>query len=128
MLDIFGSGMTENYDQRKVDNTKVGDAVIDTCAITDSAKPYETGIQHPEYNDGHWIIVETYDTEEEARKGHKRWVKAFSGKVLPNELTDRNESEFENLANSLGETFHKTYKRVSESSVSKFLRSGRKIK
>src|SRR5437016_4885712 len=37
-------------------------------------KPYETGIKHPLYNDGRWICVAAYDTPEEARAGHDRWV------------------------------------------------------
>jgi len=80
--------MMNNYEERNVKNTEVGKAIIDTSAINDSSKPYETGIQHPEYNKGDWIIVELYNTKEEAEKGHYKWVQKFSGKKLPASLID----------------------------------------
>jgi hypothetical protein len=76
------------YEQRKVANTKVKKAVIDTCAVNDSTQNFETGIVHPQYNNGSWIIVEQYDTEEQSRIGHNKWVKLMKAKNLPQELKD----------------------------------------
>jgi hypothetical protein len=35
-----------------IGNSKIGDAVIDTCYVPDSEKPCETGICHPRYRNG----------------------------------------------------------------------------
>jgi len=82
-LDMMGS-----YEQRKVKNTKIKDGEVDTCAVTDSTKPFETGIKHVRYNGGAWIIVELYDTKEEAIKGHDKWVDTMEANQLPEQLND----------------------------------------
>lgn len=46
-----------------------------TCAVTDSEEPFETGICHPNYNSGKWVIVEMYNSKERAQAGHDKWVK-----------------------------------------------------
>jgi len=81
-------GMFDNYDERKVDRFEKGKLIIDTCSVTDSDQPFETGIQHPKFNDGKWIIVEMYDSKEEAQIGHNKWVKKMTAKRLPKELRD----------------------------------------
>lgn len=63
-----------NYEERKVANYKENDLFVDTCRVSDSSKPYETAVAHPTYNNGELIIVELYDTIEEAKEGHERWV------------------------------------------------------
>ena len=88
--------MANNYEQRKVANTEINGAVIDTCAVTDSTKPYETGICHPAYNGGRWVIVEEYSSKEEAQAGHDKWVLTFTDK-LPSQLTDVGTSEINQL-------------------------------
>ena len=60
----------DDYEDRLVENTKQGDYEIDTCFCNDTNK-YETGISKLE-ND--WIIVEEYNTKDEASIGHKKWV------------------------------------------------------
>lgn len=63
--------------------------VVDTCGgINDSKHEYETAVAHPSYNDGKWIVVEGYDTEEEARDGHEKWVKIMTAESLPSILND----------------------------------------
>lgn len=84
--------MAFNYKERLVENTKVNGAVIDTCRVTDSSNAYEIDITHPYYNNNRWVIVETYDTKEEARRGHKKWVDIFSSPELPEVLTDEGTS------------------------------------
>ena len=43
---------------------------VDTCVPLDT-RTWETGIKP---NDKGWVIVEQYEDETEARKGHARWV------------------------------------------------------
>ncbi len=86
MFDFLG--MESNYKDRLVENTKVGGGEVDTVMVTDSEEPYETGICHPQYNEGSWVIVEMYNTKEEAKEGHKRWVEVFSKDELPIKLQD----------------------------------------
>jgi hypothetical protein len=100
MFDFFS--MMGTYDQRKVDNFTQGDLVIDTCCVTDSRQPYETAVQHPGYNDGDWVIVETYSTKEAAQEGHNRWVKVMTSTSLPAVLKDVSTAEIAELARAFG--------------------------
>lgn len=53
---------------------EIGDTTVDTILdCFDTGKP-ETGINR----DGSWIIVEQYYSEEAARAGHAKWVKAIT--------------------------------------------------
>ena len=61
---------------------------VDTCAISDSEQPYETAVGHPLYNSGELIIVEMYDTREDAAAGHVRWVETMTATELPTYLRD----------------------------------------
>jgi hypothetical protein len=49
---------------------KIVNITVDTCYTHDTGK-WETGI---EKNGDNWVIVEMYEGEEEAKKGHKKWV------------------------------------------------------
>jgi len=80
--------MANNYEERKVANFEENGLIVDTCAVTDSNKPYETGITHPSYNNGEWIIVELYSTKKEAEAGHKKWVNIMTSSKLPKLLKD----------------------------------------
>ena len=102
--------MNDDYESRLVDNTLINDAVIDTVAINDSKKPFETGIKHPSYNDGKWVVVELYNTKEEAQAGHDKWVAIFK-KGLPDSLTDVNESIIGDFAENMGCPVRVTHKR-----------------
>ena len=93
--------MANNYEERKVDNFTQGDIQVDTALINDSSKPYETGICHPAYNGGAWVIVELYNTKEEAQIGHDKWVKIMTSEVLPDTLKDVSTCEFINFRNAL---------------------------
>ena len=81
-LDMMG-----NYEERKVAHDEKDDWVVDTAAVSDSDEPFETGITHPRYNGGDWVIVGLYSTKEKAIVGHKKWIKKMSGK-LPKQLVD----------------------------------------
>lgn len=96
--------MAGNYEQRKVANYEgEGGLEIDTAAVTDSRKPYETGILHPQYNSGAWVIVELYDTKEEARAGHDKWVKIMTADILPAALRDVSSCEVAELADAFSD-------------------------
>jgi len=102
---MFGfMDMIGNYEARKIKNTVINEATIDTVAVGDSHLPYETGISHYRYNNGGWIIVELYGSKEEAEIGHEKWVKRFKGK-LPQKLKD---------VSSCGLSANTTYGRLDE--------------
>ena len=44
--------------------------IVDTVKAFDTGK-YETGI---EIDGDNWIITEKYETQEEAAKGHEKWI------------------------------------------------------
>lgn len=61
--------------------------MVDTAIVSDGKKPFETAVRHPRYNSDKWIIVEAYDTINQAGLGHQRWVAVMTGE-LPESLTD----------------------------------------
>ena len=71
-LDMFD--MIGNYEERLIGNDKVNGFEVDTVRVTDTGYYAETAIRHPELDDGYWIIVQEYETHEQAEKGHERWV------------------------------------------------------
>ncbi len=97
--------MMGNYDDRKVDryDSENGLEMVDTCSVTDGRKPFETAVEHPDYNDGEMIIVECYDTKEEAQKGHNKWAQLIKANNLPYVLTDCRNSEISQMCNEAGE-------------------------
>lgn len=91
-----------NYKERVVDHYEQDNLTIDTCFISDSSKDYETGIQHPKYNNGKWVIVELYDTRDEAVAGHKKWVLRMTTHALPEYLTDVSDCDIAELCSIAG--------------------------
>lgn len=79
-----------NHDERCVARLENPDArlLVSTVRVNDGDHPYETAIAHPEYNRGAMVIVEAYDTREEAAAGHERWVAAMTAPTLPESLAD----------------------------------------
>jgi hypothetical protein len=110
-MDLFGFGMLNNYEQRKVARDELEDTIIDTVLVTDSLQPYETAISHAKYNNGDWIVVEMYDTKEEANLGHDRWVKIMTNDNLPDELVDVSSCEIAQLWEGIGGE-KPSYKRI----------------
>jgi len=98
------------YELRKVDNYTKGEVQVDTCLVTDSEQPYETGACHPKYNKGDWVIVELYDTKELAQKGHDKWVKLMTAKKLPKSLKDVSSADIAKLCEAVGSDFRKPIK------------------
>jgi hypothetical protein len=92
-------GMMGTHEDRAVANYRIegvaGSVEFDTCSVTDyPSKPYETGLMHPDYNGGKWVIVEAYKTKEEAKAGHDKWVALYESGNLPKEITDCRFSDF----------------------------------
>jgi len=92
--------MKGNYEERKVACFEGDDFTVDTAAVTDSDQPYETGICHPKYNFGRWVIVEMYESKKEAKEGHDKWVSVMTSDDLPKELVDCGTSEIGKLASA----------------------------
>lgn len=86
MFDFFS--MEGTYNTRRIERYEEGDVFVSTARVTDSDKPFETAIAHPAYNGGKLVVVELYDTRDEAQQGHERWVEKMTAKTLPDELTD----------------------------------------
>jgi hypothetical protein len=84
--------MMDDYKERKVKRFEKDKLVVDTARVTDSTKPFETAVEHPDYKSGEFIVVENYDTKEDAEKGHERWVMTMTAETLPEELRDVSES------------------------------------
>jgi hypothetical protein len=90
------------YDQRKIDRYETDDLLVDTCAVSDSAQPYETAVAHPKYNDGKIVIVEMYESAALAQVGHDKWVATMTAETLPDNLRDVSTAGIAMLSDALG--------------------------
>lgn len=104
MDNMFGFLNAAPLDERKVEQwfSDDGKRMISTVRVNDGEKPFETAFEHPEYNDGSMVIVEAYDTREEAMDGHGRWLKIMLEGPLPDELTDCCNAGTAQLGNAFG--------------------------
>ena len=83
-----------NYSDRKVDRYNGEEGVmVSTAAVSDGREPFETAVQHPDYNEGKMVIVECYATKELAQVGHDKWQERVEKETLPKVLTDCQNSE-----------------------------------
>lgn len=86
---MFNFFFAADYEDRKVDNTVLDDGTeVDTCYVNDGHQPYETAVAHPQYNEGKWVIVEAYDTKDQAQDGHDRWINLMASDKRPSILKD----------------------------------------
>ena len=110
---FFGyDDMIGNYEQRKVANHKDDNVTVDTVRITDSDHNFETAVLSDEYKSGKWIVLEEYDTIEQAKVGHDKWVKIMTTEPLPETITDVSTSNVVNaLREAGGQTEFKRKKR-----------------
>jgi hypothetical protein len=76
--------MYNNYETRKVDRFESDNGFVSTAKVSDSRDPYETGIQYKPWGPG-VVIVQTYETLDEAKNGHQRYVELFVSGELPQE-------------------------------------------
>lgn len=86
---------------KKIDRFKLDDLVVSTIAPSDNSG-YETAVSHPNYDRGHFIVVEEYSTIEAAKEGHERWVKTMTTLPLPESLVDVGTNMIATLATILG--------------------------
>ncbi len=93
--------MFHTYDRRKVARDEYDWGYISTAKVIDSIRPYETAIKHKKYQN-RLIIVEKYDSAEDAGKGHKVWVKRMSATVLPTSLQGVSDCDIVQMAASAG--------------------------
>lgn len=82
--------MGDNYEERVLARFEAENRefVVDTAAVTDSDDPYETAVSHLEYDEGRWIVVETYASKDKALVGHEDWVQRMTTEPLPEALRD----------------------------------------
>ena len=84
---LFGmTGTKEDYDSRRVDSLEEDGLFISTARVMDGTHPYETFINSKDYEDS--IVVQSYDSEKSAKKGHDKWVKKMKSKNPPTKLVD----------------------------------------
>ena len=102
MFEFLNELANNTHEQRKVARYEKDGVFIDTCAVNDSDQPFETAIEHPKFNDGVMIIVQLYDTKEQAQKGHNKWVKKMTAKELPKAIKDVSTSDVIKFADALG--------------------------
>lgn len=84
--------MSDNYEQRKVDNTKEDAWEVDTAMVTDRDWVYETAVRHTDFRNGLWIVVEGVNTKGEAFVMHDKWVEFMRGN--PSVIYDTYEDEY----------------------------------
>ena len=84
MFDFMGN--MEPYEDRLVNRSDFDWGFISTVAVSDGRKPFETAIQHIDFNDGDMVIVACYDTKKQAEKGHDKWIKEMENH--PKEVID----------------------------------------
>lgn len=90
-----------NYADRRVARDDFDWGFISTARVSDGRKPYETAVEHPEYNDGKMVIVDCYDTKADAAAGHAKWKKRMTAKRLPASLTDVANAEVAQMLESI---------------------------
>lgn len=85
MFDFFDGQikMIGNLEERMVDRYETEGLTVSTVLVYDGVKPYETAIKSPMYNNDEWIVVQNYDSKEEAQEGHNQWVSKMTSSNLP---------------------------------------------
>jgi len=109
MFGFLDEMMNNTYEQRKIARYEKDGIFVDTCAVGDSEQPYETAIEHPKYNNGVMIIVQMYDTKEQAKKGHNKWVKKMTAQNLPKAIKDVSTCDVVEFSRILGIDLNEIY-------------------
>jgi hypothetical protein len=100
LTDFLGLGNLGNYVSRKVARKEFDWGFVSTCYATDT-KLFETAISHNKYNEGKLVIVQTYQTKQEAERGHDEWL----AKIItdPPKLVDVSGAGLANLIDLLSD-------------------------
>ena len=98
MLRFLGNDW-DSYEDRCVDKTETDWGFMSTAAVPDGKQPYETGMGNEHYEDhpNEIMILEGYDTKEEAQEGHDKWLDVFNN-CPPETFTEViNSEDFQSL-------------------------------
>lgn len=80
-----------DFEARNVAQYEDGDLRISTVQVptevTDGATLYQTGVSHPDFAGGNWIVVGEFQSREAAQAGHEGWIERFK-EGIPESLTD----------------------------------------
>lgn len=79
--------MAGNHNERVVRNDKTDDFTLDTALVTDRNWRYETAVEHKDFNDGDWIILDGCNSKELAVEMHDKWLTKLLNEDIT-ELTD----------------------------------------
>jgi len=101
----------DNYEDRVVNRSEFNWGFISTCSVPDGSQPYETAVCSSEYvkvddpddADG-MIIVEAYSNNNEAQKGHNKWIKIMTENP-PDGLSDCYNAGIAKLGSMVGIEF-----------------------
>ena len=91
-----------NYEERMVGRDDYSWGFISTCSVSNGVQPFETAVEHGNYNNAEIVVVEAYDTKEQALAGHARWVATMTTPPLPAKLKDCCNSNIMQLGIKLG--------------------------
>jgi hypothetical protein len=92
-----------NKDYKKIARYEDDTLIVDTGSVQDGVLPYETTVSHPEYNEGHMIVVEAYLTEPDALGGHAEWTDKMLHRK-PEYLEDVCNAHISRFAKDIGAT------------------------
>lgn len=81
------------YESRKVARDEFDWGFISTAAVSDGSRPYETAVE----KNGYMVIVEAYDTKEQAHMGHLEWLIKMTDPNGPPKLKDCSNSGIQQL-------------------------------
>lgn len=104
----------DNYDQKKIARDEWDFGYLSTVRVSDGRKPIETALSHPLYNDGNLIIVDCYDTEEEALVGHNAWKEKIVNNNIPDAIVDCCNSELSRVSSEMFEDYNTVFERKKE--------------
>lgn len=92
-----------NYADRVVGRYDAKELSVSTARVSDGGQPYETAVQSPRYNGGKWVIVQAYNTKQDAKAGHLEWVNRMKTDP-PTVLQDCANSTVSELLGKIGGT------------------------
>lgn len=98
------------YESRRVGRYDDEKLMVSTAGVSDGNYPYETAVRHPDYNNNQMVIVQAYDTKQEAEAGHAEWVERMTKEPLPEFLQDCQNSEVSQFLEASDLRFERTSK------------------
>lgn len=103
---MFNFLFMEPYEKRMVDRYEVNGLIVSTAKVNDGIQLFETAVSSKEYGNSRYIVVESYDTREEAQEGHNRWVQKMTT-CPPSILVECQNSITSQLLDQEDLTFHR---------------------